>query len=53
MTKIPTSDPKLDLEPATKLTLQLDVGAVHGHAPIHGCIVNPRTNSVPVSGEEA
>ena len=49
---MPTADPKLNPEPATKLNEQLTAETVHGHAPIHGRSANPRTNSVPARGKK-
>ena len=48
--KSPTADPKLNPEPATKLTGQLAAGTVHGCAPIHSLSANPRTNRGPAWG---
>ena len=47
------ADPKLDLEPATKLTERLAAGTVYGNSPIDGQSENPRTNSGPAIGEKA
>ena len=44
----PTADPKLNPEPATKLTEQLVAGTVHGHAPIHSRSINPGLNVAPL-----
>ena len=37
----PTTDPKLNPEPAKKLNERLAAENVHGHTPIHGQSVNP------------
>ena len=44
----PTADPKLNPEPATNFTEELAVETVHGHAPIHGRIVNPGLTVAPI-----
>ena len=44
----PTTDPKLNPEPATKLTYRIAAETVHGHPPIHGRIVNPGLTVAPL-----
>ena len=48
--KRPTADPKLNPEPATKLTERLVVDNMHGHAPIRSRSVNPEL-TVALLGE--
>ena len=45
---MPTSEPKLNPEPATKLTERLAAENVHGHSPIHGWSVNPGLTVAPL-----
>ena len=49
---MPTADPKLNPEPATKSTEILAAETVHGHATIHSRSANPRTDIVPANGDK-
>ena len=51
--KMPIDDPKMNPEPATKLTDKLAAGTMHGHNPIQARSVKPRTNIGPARIEEA